>query len=106
TRSAVIEHFAAAEAQKQAAAIIAGLSKLAELEKERVRIKPTFAGYSLDGQGQGEAMFSKEQVDKIKKLEEQMTKLSKAINNADDKADFGDLYNLTKGGNDKKSEAE
>jgi predicted transcriptional regulator len=96
TRAAVVEHFAAEQATKQANAIVAGLSKLAELEKERVRIKPTAAGFNAGGEQIGEAMFSKEQIDQMKKLDEQLEKWSKAINKADDKGDFGDLYNLTK----------
>lgn len=104
TRNAVVEHFARIEAEKQSNAIIAGLNKLNDLEKQRVRIKPSFAGYGVDGKGIGEEMFSKEQLDQIKKLEEQIEKLSKAITKADDKSDFGDLYNLTKGGSEKAAE--
>jgi hypothetical protein len=104
TRSAVVEHFARQEAEKQANAIIAGLSKLKELERDRMKIKPTNAGYDGAGNAVGEPMFSKEQVEQMKKLDEQIEKLSKAITKADDKADFGDLYNLTKGGNQKQGE--
>lgn len=97
TRAAVVEHFAAAEAGKQADAIIVGLGKLAALEKERVRIKPSPAGFDLDGKPVGEPVFTKEQVEQAKKLNEQIEKLMRAINKADENADFGDLYNLTKG---------
>ena len=97
TRNQVIEHFAAMrEAAKQANALIGGLDKLASLENERRRIKPSFAGYDIEGKGIGEATYSKEQVDQNKKLGEQIEKLTKAINKADEKADFGDLYNLVK----------
>lgn len=104
TRSAVVEHFARQEAEKQANAIISGLSKLKELERDRVKIKPTFAGYNGAGEGVGEALFSKDQIEQMKKLDEQIEKMSKAITKADDKADFGDLYSLTKGGNQKPAE--
>lgn len=96
TRAAVVEHFAAEEATKQATAIVSGLSKLSALEKERVRIKPVPAGFNAGGEAIGEPMFSKDQIEQMKKLDEQMEKLVKAINKADEKADFGDLYNLTK----------
>lgn len=96
TRGQVIEHFAAAEATKQANAIIAGLDKLTSLENERRRIKPVPAGFDLEGKPIGEAVFTKDQVEQNKKLGEQIEKLTKAITKADEKADFGDLYNLAK----------
>lgn len=96
TRNQVVEHFAAKEATKQATALIAGLDKLSQLEGERRKIKPTYAGFDIDGKGIGEAVFTKEQVEQNKKLGEQIEKLTKAINKADEKADFGDLYNLVK----------
>lgn len=96
TRGQVVEHFASIEATKQANAIIGGLDKLASLENERRRIKPAYAGYDLEGKGIGDALFSKEQVEQNKKLGEQIEKLAKAINKADENADFGDLYNLVK----------
>ncbi len=102
TRSAVIEHFAAAEATKQANAIIAGLDKLASLENERRRIKPVVSGFAIDGTAVGDPVFTKDQVEQNKKLGEQIEKLERAITKADDKADFGDLYNLTKGGGSNK----
>lgn len=101
TRNAVVEHFARAEAEKQANALISGLSKLSDLEKQRLRIKPSPAGYDAKGAPVGDPLYSKDQLDQLKKLDEQITKLSNAISKADDKADFGDLYNLTKGGSEK-----
>lgn len=96
TRNQVVEHFAAIEATKQANAIITGLDKLSALEIERRRIKPICAGFDLDGKGIGDAFFTKEQVEQNKKLGDQIEKLTKAITKADEKADFGDLYNITK----------
>ena len=96
TRDAVIEHFAKIEADKRAKALIAGLDKLDTLNSERRRIKPTFAGYSVEGEPVGPAMFSKEQLDSLKKVDEQIEKLEKAIERADTSADFDTLYKLTK----------
>lgn len=96
TREQVVEHFAAIEAGKQAQSIIAGLDKLAALENERRRIKPAYAGFDLEGKGIGDAVFTQEQVKQNKELGEKIEKLERAINKADEKADFGDLYNLTK----------
>lgn len=96
TRNQVIEHFATIEATKQATALIGGLDKLASLENERRRIKPTTAGFDIEGNGVGDPVFTKEQVEQNKKLGEQIDKLTKAITKADEKADFSDLYNLVK----------
>lgn len=96
TREAVVEHFAKLEADKRAAAIITGLNKLDDLENQLRRIKPAPQGFDENGEPVGAAVFSKEQVEQRKKLTEQVEKLTKALDKADDKADFGDLYNLTK----------
>jgi|JI10StandDraft_1071094.scaffolds.fasta_scaffold56985_6 hypothetical protein len=96
TRTQVIEIYASREADKQAAALVKGLDKLTELERELFKIKPVYAGYNVDGQGVGEPMFTKDQLDQRKKTSEQIAKLVKAINKADDKGDFGDLYNIVK----------
>jgi hypothetical protein len=96
TRNQVVEHFAAIEATKQANAIVAGLDKLSALENERRRIKPNYQGFDIEGKGVGETLFTKEQVEQNKKLGEQIDKLTRAVTKADEKADFGDLYNLAK----------
>lgn len=96
TRNQVVEHFASIEATKQATAIISGLDKLNALENERRRIKPTYAGFDIDGKGVGDTFFTQEQVKQNKELGEKIEKLTKAITKADEKADFGDLYNLAK----------
>lgn len=96
TREAVIEHFAQQEADKQAQAIIKGLDKLDGLERDLRKVKPQFSGFDGEGKPMGEPMFTKEQVEERKKLVGQIEKLTNAINKADDKGDFGDLYNLVK----------
>lgn len=96
TRAAVVEHFAEKEATRQATALITGLDKLRGLEQELMKVKPQHTMFDADGTGVGDATFTKEQVEQRKKLGEQVEKLTKAINKADDKDDFGDLYNLIK----------
>lgn len=96
TREAVIEHFARQEAEKQAQAIIKGLDKLDGLERDLRKIRPQVTGFDADGQPVGQPTFTKEQVEERKKLTEQIRKLTNAINKADDKGDFGDLYNGVK----------
>lgn len=97
TRKAVVEHFAQREADKQAQALIKGLDKLTELERDLSKVRPQHVMFDASGNGVGEPTFTKEQVEQRKKLNEQIEKLTKAINKADEKNDFGDLYNLTKG---------
>ncbi len=97
TREAVVEHFAQREADKQAQALIKGLDKLSDLEKDLSKVRPQHTMFDETGAGVGNPTFTKEQVEQRKKLNEQIDKLTKAINKADDQNDFGDLYNLTKG---------
>lgn len=96
TREQVIEHFAQQEADKQARAIISGLDKLDGLERDLRKVKPQVTGFDADGAPVGEPTFTKEQVEERKKLGQQIEKLTNAINKADDRGDFGDLYNLAK----------
>lgn len=110
TRARVVEHFvdvifaqmtwhdlfAKLEAQKRADALVAGLDKLTELEREQKKLsKPDVVTYNEDGT-EASGTYSKERIDARRKLTEQIEKLTKAMDKADDSADFGDLYNLTK----------
>lgn len=96
TRADVVEHFASELAKKQASALITGLNKLSELEKELQKIKPQNTAFNIVGEPIGEPTFTKVQIDERKKLTDQGSKLLNAINKADVDNDFGDLYNLTK----------
>lgn len=96
TRDAVVEHFAAKEAGKQAEALIKGLDKLNDLSREASKLsRPDIETFNGDGTSASVA-FSKERIEQKKKLDEQIGKLTRAIDKADDKGDFGDLYNLVK----------
>ncbi len=96
TRGFVVEHFAKLEAEKQGTALIKGLDKLSSLERDLNKInRPDVQTFNEDG-SVASASWSKDRLDERKKLSEQIEKLSKAIDKADDKGDFADLYNLTK----------
>lgn len=96
TREQVVEHFATLQANKQAEALIKGLEKLTQLERDLQKInKPDVQTFNEDGTV-ASATFSKERIEERKKLNEQIEKLTKAINKADEGDDFGDLYNLVK----------
>jgi len=96
TRESVVEHFAAERAQKQATALIKGLDKLTALERDLNKInRPDVVNY--DGNGDAlPGVFSKERIEERKKLNEQIEKLTNAINKADDLGDFDKLFELTK----------
>ena len=96
TREQVVEHFAQIEADRRAKAIITALDKLNDLEDQLKRVKPAPIGFDESGSPIGTPVFSKDQTEQRKKLSEQIEKLTKALDKADDKSDFGDLYNLTK----------
>lgn len=96
TRDAVIEHFAAQEAGKQAQALIKGLEKLNTLERDYQKInRPDVVTFTAEGK-EATSSFSKSRIDDRKKLQEQIEKLTNAINKADDGNDFSKLYELTK----------
>jgi len=96
TRSLVVEHFAQREADKRAAALIKGLDKLSELEKEGYKLaKPDIQTFNDDGSVK-DASFSGERIKARKEHAEKLEKLTNALNAADDKVDFSKLYDLTK----------
>lgn len=98
TRESVVEHFAQAQADKQAKALISGLEKLTTMERDLQKInKPDVQTFNEDGTV-ASATFSKERIEERKKLNEKIEKLTKAINKADESDDFGDLYNLANAG--------
>lgn len=95
TRDKVIDHFAQKLATKQADALIAGLDKLDALQKDFYKLKADQIVYNEGGTAISEG-FTKGRLDERKKLIEQIDKLTRAIDKADVKGDFGDLYGLTK----------
>lgn len=96
TRSAVVEYFAQKEADKQAQALIKGLEKLNTLERDYQKInRPDVITYDAEGKEDSKS-FSKARIDERKKLQEQIEKLTNAINKADDNEDFSKLYDLVK----------
>lgn len=95
TRSKVVEHFAQKMATKQADALIAGIDKLDGLQKDLLKNKPDNVLFN-EGGTQVSASYTKPKLEERNKLIEQIAKLEKAIDKADSKEDFGDLYNLIK----------
>lgn len=76
----------------------AGLVKLAiakidannkEIKKQEKQGKPL--GYSIDGKPTGESVFTKEQIEAIKKLRDENTKIQEALTKAFEGNDFSKL---------------
>lgn len=91
----VIEHFVQKEADRRADAIIKGIDKLTELTRERRKTdKGDIVSYNGDGSVATQA-YSKDRLEANKKADEQIAKLTKAIDKALE-GDASDLFNLTK----------
>lgn len=91
----VVEHFVEKEAARRADAIIKGIDKLDELTRERRKTgKGDLVSYNSDGSVATQT-YSKERLDANKKADEQIAKLTKAINKALE-GDVSDLFSLTK----------
>jgi hypothetical protein len=71
------------------------ISKISELSKELLKVKPDNVFLDVEGKVISES-YTKETLEKKKKAEEQITKLENAISKAFEKADYGDLENLAK----------
>lgn len=94
-RERVISHYVEKEITKRTDALIAAFEKLASLQKDLAKIKPTPSGYDVDGKPVGE-LYSKEQIDSKNKTEAQVRKIEEAIELAmrAENPDFSKLYNL------------
>ena len=91
----VIEALVERESKRRSTALVDGIDKLAKLENELKRLKPDIVQYDEKGQIVS-STFSKARYDEMKKANEQIEKLTKAINKALEKEDFSDLYNMFK----------
>ena len=91
----VVEHFVKKEAERRADAIIKGIDKLSELTRERRKTdKGDIVSYNGDGSVATQA-YSKDRLEANKKADEQISKLTTAIDKALE-GDASDLFNLTK----------
>lgn len=92
-QSALVEVATKKEVERRVAAQSV-LEKIEETEKELKKIKPTYAGYDLQGKGVGEPIYTKEQADSYKKLNEQGAKLHSALEKALTESDFTKVLEL------------
>lgn len=93
-QSTLVEVATKKEVERRVAASQSVLEKIEETEKELKKIKPTYAGYDLQGKGVGEPIYTKEQADSYKKLNEQGAKLHSALEKALTESDFTKVLEL------------
>lgn len=107
----IIDALVAREVNRRSDALTKAIDDLNKMEGEQRRIKPDQVQYNEDGSVKDQS-YSKAKIEELKKLKQKIEKYTNAINKALDKADYGDVYNLSKandnqkpGGDESQSEA-
>lgn len=97
-REIVIADLTKAEIDRRAGAVKTVITKIddkvKELKKAEKEGKP--AGFTKDGVAVGDPIYTKEQAEAIKKINEEITKLQAALTKAFDEGDFSKLLELGK----------
>ena len=94
---AVVELLVKTEVNRRADALEKALKLHEETFRELRKVKPDQVTYNLDGTKATET-YSKAAIDSNKKLNEKLAKIDKAVVNATDNNQWGDLYSVVKGG--------
>lgn len=99
-KEAIIKRLEEEEFKKRVEAVTEVLSRISTNEKDRRKIKPTYAGWGVDQttgaqKPVGEPIYTKEQSESLKKLIEDYNKLTKAIELAIYENKFDKVYELT-----------
>lgn len=112
----IIDALVSREVNRRSDALTKAIDDLSKMEGEVRRIKPDQVQYNEDGTVKDQS-YSKPKTEELKKLKQKIEKYTNAINKALEKADYGDVYNLSKdagkpandnqksGGDDSQSEA-
>lgn len=95
-KNAIVERYTQMELGKRTEAVTKVIEKIEALETEARKIRPTFAGYTLDGAPIGEPLYAKEQTEAVKKNKEQQAKLESALEKALGQNDYSKVYELSK----------
>lgn len=98
----IIDALVSREVARRSDALTKVIDALSKKEGDRRKIKPDMVTHNEDGTVKDQA-YSKVKTEEIKKLDQQVLKHTNAINKALDKADYGDVYNLASGNEDKSS---
>lgn len=96
-RDFVISELTQAEIDRRVAAVKAVFTRVGEKTKELKKAEGQGA-YSFNAQGDktGEPVFTKEQVEGMKKLREEIAKLEASLSKAFDESDFSKVLELSK----------
>ncbi len=94
----VVDALTEKELCRRSDALINGLAVVEDLENQLKKVsRPDVEHFDAAGKPLP-PVFSKEQANKIKSLNERIEKANAAISKAIDTGDFGNVYNLKKGG--------
>ncbi len=89
----VVEALVEREVNKRSAAVVEVFDKLRRLETDRKKLKPDLLQFNDAGE-QTTAAWSKDSIDRRKKLDEQIKKHTNAIAKALDDGDYSLVYDL------------
>ena len=103
-RTRVIGHLTEKELQRRTELVVKGMEARKAQEKEIAKIKPDAVFYDGDGKKSIE-QFSKQAADNLKKANEKLAKIDRALARALDEANYDDLANVTSSGGGKPEEA-
>lgn len=82
------------EIQRRVTATESVLEKIEKLESENRKVRPIPAGFSATGTPVGEPVYTKDQVDTLKKNREQLAKLEDALSKALEANSFDKVFEL------------
>jgi len=95
-RQNIVTAYTNAEIERRTKAATSVLEKLEAAELELRKIRPTFPGVDLaTGKPKGEPIYTKEQAELYKKTNEQIEKLTKALEKAIVSNDFTKVFELS-----------
>jgi hypothetical protein len=96
-RKRVVNSLVEEKLKKHESLILDGLGKLKTMRTELEQSKRKgVVSFGLDGKPLGSPSFTKAQIDEMKKSQEKLTKLEKALENAIDKGDYSKLAEASK----------
>lgn len=91
----IIYQMADIEIERRVTAVANAIAKLEALRLEAKKIKPSHTGFTATGEPVGEATYSKEQVDLLRKNSESASKIENAIERAFTHNDFSKVFELS-----------
>lgn len=93
-RASIVSTMISEEIDIRTRATASLLKKLEEEEHALRKIKPTFSGFNLKGEGVGEPVYTKDQLKQIKESQEKIDKLNRALEKALTDNDFSKVMEM------------